>query len=373
MEHGTSSGPPHQVARSGLVLALAALFLSCAAGETKAGLGPNEPSPVTRLLVFPSDATVAADGIVTFSASAIHEDLTTSVAPVTWGATGGDISAAGVYTPGGMAGSFRVIATQQGGTLADTATVFVAPAPPTNAVIYLQDDFESGSLTAPVAMAGFGWNGSPADPGYQASVSPTRAHGGTSSLRFPYRAGTIDEDAWVEQRFTMGNNLTEVYVRYWLYIPSNYAHRDSPGGDNNKFFRIWDDNYGHVKLGSSLWPQSPSNPSAGSYLMLERANYNEPGMGGYNFPTAQNFISPADYGKWMRIQLYFKLDTGSGNARMKVWKNYALVLDSGNFANPAGPYLNAFQNGYILGWSNSGFNELTELYVDDFTMSNTPE
>ena len=42
-------------------------------------------------------------------------------ARVTYSATGGTISSGGLYTAGSTAGTFRVIAVQQGGTLADTA------------------------------------------------------------------------------------------------------------------------------------------------------------------------------------------------------------------------------------------------------------
>ena len=44
---------------------------------------------------------------------------------MTWSATGGTITTGGLYTAGATAGTFRVIAVQQGGTKADTATVTV--------------------------------------------------------------------------------------------------------------------------------------------------------------------------------------------------------------------------------------------------------
>lgn len=223
-----------------------------------------------------------------------------------------------------------------------------------------------------MGQAGWRWGQSNGDAGYAPSVSSLQPKTGARSLRFAFRAGPYPDDAWSEQRFVMGGSLTEVYVRFWLYIPSNYAHRNTPSSDNNKFFRVWATNYAAIELGSSLFASSASNPAAGSDLGLEQSFYGG-SMGQYNLPMARGFISPADYGTWMRVQLHFKLDTGSGNARMRVWKNYTLVLDSGNFANPAGPLPNVFTDGYILGWSNSGFDALTTLYVDDFVMSNYPE
>jgi hypothetical protein len=48
--------------------------------------------------------------------------------PITYSATGGTIATTGLYTAGRTTGTYRVIAVQQGGTLADTATVtIIAP------------------------------------------------------------------------------------------------------------------------------------------------------------------------------------------------------------------------------------------------------
>ncbi len=49
---------------------------------------------------------------------------------VTYSATGGTITTGGLYTAGSTAGTFRVIAVQQGGTLADTSAVTLTATPP---------------------------------------------------------------------------------------------------------------------------------------------------------------------------------------------------------------------------------------------------
>ena len=327
--------------------------------------------PVVSVSVSPSAATLAAEAVQAFVASASRQDSTTLVPDVVWSATGGSITSNGLYTAGNTAGTFRVIATQQGGSLADTATISIVAAPPPSAQIYFEDGFESGGLGG-TGQAGWRWGQVNGDAGFAPLVSSQQSKTGARSLQFAFKGGPYPADSWSEQRFVMGGGLTEVYVRFWLYVPSNYAHRNTPSSDNNKFFRVWATDYAGVKLGSSLFPASSSNPAAGSDLGLEQA-FNGGSMGQYNLPVARGFIGPADYGKWMRVQLYFKLDTGGGNARMRVWKNNVLVLDSGNFTNPAGSLANVFTDGYILGWSNSGFDALTTLYVDDFVMSNYPE
>jgi hypothetical protein len=108
-----------------LVLCVAALLLSCAPGETKAGLSPNEPSAVVDLLITPATDTVFTDGTLTFSAIAVHQDSTHTVPEVTWTATGGSISVDGVYRPSGVAGNYTVTAILVGGNLTSSAAVTV--------------------------------------------------------------------------------------------------------------------------------------------------------------------------------------------------------------------------------------------------------
>ena len=63
--------------------------------------------------------------------SGVWSDGGTTAPAVTYSATGGTITSGGLYTAGSTAGTFRVIATQQGGTLADTAAVTITAPPPT--------------------------------------------------------------------------------------------------------------------------------------------------------------------------------------------------------------------------------------------------
>jgi hypothetical protein len=85
---------------------------------------------ITAVVVTPATASLASGATQPFTASATLSNGTTQPNPsVTWSATGGSISAAGLYTAGGTAGSFRVIAAlSPGGSLADTATVTITPA-----------------------------------------------------------------------------------------------------------------------------------------------------------------------------------------------------------------------------------------------------
>jgi hypothetical protein len=82
-------------------------------------------SPVVGLTIAPATASVATGGTRAFSAVATRQDNSTFVPSVSWTATGGTINSSGLYTAGSSAGTFRVVAVLQGGTLADTSTVTV--------------------------------------------------------------------------------------------------------------------------------------------------------------------------------------------------------------------------------------------------------
>jgi hypothetical protein len=115
------------------------------------------PTPeIARIEVSPDAVTLDTSASRTFSATAYLADGSTATVGLAWTASGGDIDAAGAYTAGTSAGTFRVIAANTAGTLADTAIVILeaptpAPAPtppPTLNAVYV--------TPASVSLAGGG-------------------------------------------------------------------------------------------------------------------------------------------------------------------------------------------------------------------------
>jgi parallel beta helix pectate lyase-like protein len=86
-----------------------------------------EPPPVTlqAVVLSPATASLTMGATQQFAASGRMSDGSTTTVNITYSATGGTITSSGNYTAGSVAGSYRVIATQTGGTLADTSTVSV--------------------------------------------------------------------------------------------------------------------------------------------------------------------------------------------------------------------------------------------------------
>jgi hypothetical protein len=105
---------------------------------------PAPPPPnLVAIEVTPPTASVQSGRTQQFTAIGRLSDNSTTAVPVTWSATGGPVSAGGLYTAGAAPGIHRVIATEIGGAaLADTAVVTVTAAlvaievtPPTATVV----------------------------------------------------------------------------------------------------------------------------------------------------------------------------------------------------------------------------------------------
>ncbi|HZE75896.1 MAG TPA: right-handed parallel beta-helix repeat-containing protein [Gemmatimonadales bacterium] len=84
-----------------------------------------QPAALAQLILLPALATVATGGTVQFQVYGRTTAGDSFAAQATYSATGGTIGSAGLYTAGSTAGTFRVIAAQVGGTLADTSAVTI--------------------------------------------------------------------------------------------------------------------------------------------------------------------------------------------------------------------------------------------------------
>jgi hypothetical protein len=88
-------------------------------------------APVLQAVILtPASAALATGATQQFSVSGQWSNGTTTAPAVTYSATGGSVSSGGLYTAGSAAGTFRVIAVQQGGTLADSSVVTLTSAAP---------------------------------------------------------------------------------------------------------------------------------------------------------------------------------------------------------------------------------------------------
>ena len=79
---------------------------------------------VAQIVLVPAAVTLPAGGTQQFAAWGVRNTGDSVAVAITYSATGGTITSAGLYTAGQTAGSYRVIARQTNGSLADTAAVY---------------------------------------------------------------------------------------------------------------------------------------------------------------------------------------------------------------------------------------------------------
>src|SRR6266581_1479720 len=91
--------------------------------------------PMAQIILTPLSASAVGGGRVQFAVYGKRKNGDSVAVSVAYAATGGIISGAGLYTAGQSAGTYQVIATQSGGTLASTAAVTISSVPVASAAV----------------------------------------------------------------------------------------------------------------------------------------------------------------------------------------------------------------------------------------------
>ena len=235
---------------------------------------------------------------------------------------------------------------------------------------FLTEDFES-DLDSSV------WQPNSGYPGDAFARSTDNPRSGAWSARFTFH-GSLDPnaDASVELRFDLPDNLSEIWTEWYMWYPDGseaidggaatgapYAHRQvSP--HNNKFFRIWGDDYGDcAKMGASTWSVDGTADQWGGEHWYWDGESNWP-MGQGFLPTA-GFIDATRVGRWLRIRQHYKLGTGANDRAVEMWLDDTQLISATNVVNNPSSCNGYWNEGYILGWSNSGFDATTHIWIDD--------
>jgi len=179
---------------------------------------------------------------------------------------------------------------------------------------------------------------------------------------------SLGADAWTEQRFDIPSRPTDIWIEFMLRVPDNYKHRDeSP--NNNKLFAIWADDYGasnkeaHVvyefkRVDDFSSRLRPSSAKADGY---ETRDPDEDGW------TIKGILFSEDMrGTWIRLRFHIRSEVDA--SVMDLWRDdtkIAELVADYSIANPQWDK-NYFFNAYLLGWSNAGYEERTDFYIDDF-------
>jgi hypothetical protein len=315
---------------------------------------------LTSLTVSPKTASVAAGATQQFGVTASWSTGATTVPPVTWTATGGTVSTTGLYTAPATAGTYRVIVAHTNGTVRDTATVTVSgtSVPTSTSTPFFSDSFDNGQRNN---ASGFSWGSQT-----YASVSNERSYSGGYALKFQFAAAPLGQDGWSEQRFNLGRNVTELWVEYYMFLPTNFVVRnDQPA--NNKFIALWADNYsteGDLQVITEFEYRDSAN--AGARMLSLSENYPTSTIRDKGYHLS-NFLTTSMAGKWHRVRVHFRASSASQNKDgiYEGWIGDTLAWRSvdWSFWYPGGK--NYIRNGYLMGWANSGYAQSTDFFIDD--------
>jgi hypothetical protein len=274
---------------------------------------------------------------------------------------------------GAVAGSFvstnaatvSVGATAFGATVTGNASVVVGGGAPVGGGLIFTDTFAGGVKTND---NGFTWNSTTSAVSVQ--LAPDAS--GDYALRFRFgpdpEAPDPDSDSSAEQRFNIGQQLSELWLEYYVWVPVGFALR-SQAQANNKFLALWPLNYSTIgdTYVVTEYDRNGTDTSVSRMLGYGDMFYADGTVirGGDAVATS-NFISAAREGEWSRIRVHYKLASGPGETDgvYEGWLGTTLMWRSRTdwvFWSTGGN--NYVQNGYFFGWANSGFAAETDFYI----------
>jgi len=210
-------------------------------------------------------------------------------------------------------------------------------------------------------------------------------------LRFRYPPGI---NSFAEQRFTLAKSaldgrpgLTEFWIQYDIYIPSDFTERDVPKAWGTKVMALWPNKYeGNLRLiigQTAVYAPGGKFTGDGSAYQVGDWRWHDPVQGkfiydGVRDPAAKNqnpvpqfriINTDKDRGKWTRRTFHIRLPNTaeSKNGVLQMWVRHgdgsiSKILDLRDVAAYGPNGENFIRNGYLLGWSNPGFTDSVKVF-----------
>ncbi len=320
------------------------------------------PVTLTKVTVSPGTASVTTGGTRQFTVSGTMSDGSTSTPAVAWTATGGTVSGGGLYTAGSSTGTFRVIATQSGGTLADTSAVTVTAAPvndpneptySTGETMVAQDNFADyqslsdftsnagttrprpGTLNYP-GTYGNAFNNTVTDPAHYAFNAIAGPNGEKTIRSIAGTGGGQQESDWVFPRpmggYTVPPARAPIVFQYWF--------RTSPGGGlpgnpGVKWFEWWQ-GANRMQVSLSQFGGTQAHPvvfnvnnNAGQMNSGWNASLDPTKPGSSAAQPVGPWWTDVNNGQWHRWTVYWLGPTGNGtrDGILRVWLDGIKIID----------------------------------------------
>ncbi|MBJ7277708.1 hypothetical protein [Marinobacter salarius] len=184
---------------------------------------------------------------------------------------------------------------------------------------------------------------------------------GDHHLRFYYKGG----EPMTEQRFDLGRHYEDIWLAYWIRVPTNFKH----GSLNNKFLSIWPQKYD--RSGTVTWQTRP-NGSGGANLV-----YQDGGVTSGEANSTPFITVPEDRGRWMHVVARVKAasgpDTRDGIIQFyRRWEDsasYQLIHEKTSSDTWDDESIEqGISQGYIMGWANDPYDVTTEWFLDGFSV-----
>lgn len=235
--------------------------------------------------------------------------------------------------------------------------------------VFFEDGFEKGDLTHIDSTSGAKWTSS-----NRTKVTSEMSHSGLFALKFTFIGNPdVTVDATAEQRFYLGTPKKEIYIRFYIYYPSNYTIRTdtTPGTENTKLLYLWASDYtadmGKVGVEYETDMKFGFKAKGTGYPLVPSCS----GATGYISELRKSTLSINDIkGRWVAVEIHHKVDSGDGDGVFQLWIDDTLQIDAKQLSWIGGPCSPGYLlNGYLMGWSNSGFTQDTFVYIDDVAFS----
>jgi hypothetical protein len=153
------------------------------------GDGGTDPPTLTGVEIDPPSVVLTPSSTAQFTATGRLSDGGTQAVTVSWSATGGTVSASGLYAAGTTDGTYRVVTAVNGTDLADTAVVTILTPPATLVAVEIAPPT---AALVPAATQQFSALGRLSNGNTQVIALDWSATGGTVSSNGLYTAGASD-------------------------------------------------------------------------------------------------------------------------------------------------------------------------------------
>ncbi len=263
---------------------------------------------LTALVLAPGSASLTTGASQQFAVSGTWSNGSHTVPAVNYTATGGTVTAGGLYHAGDTAGTFRVIATQRGGTLADTAAITLTAPTLTTLVLAPSSASLATGATQQFTVSGTWSDGSSTTPlvNYSATGGAIAAGGlytagataGTFRVIATHQAGTRADTSTIILTAPGGGLANECATPHigWVWCDDFEQDRSA------KYFEV--DNAG------GTFTRVAGVGNQGSYGMRIQWAAGQQNGGSLHLAlgkTPQSYFKAADAGTAIYRELYWRI------------------------------------------------------------------